>query len=144
MNQNTHEDPVRLFIGGPCTGIVVSPNGHVLTNNHVVSQCKSLKVIRSGDLPRDAQLLRTDPQNDLAVIKVDTVYAADEIATFRIGKTLRAGETIAVFGFPLAGTLSLSGNIASGNVTALSGVGDDVRYLQISAPKRFSVLIVCK
>src|SRR4029079_10829288 len=47
---------------------------------------------------------------------------------------VRAGEAIAVYGFPLAGVLSSTGNVVSGNVTALTGLGDDVRYFQISAP----------
>src|SRR5687768_8178121 len=46
----------------------------------------------------------------------------------------RAGENIATHGFPLAGTLSASGNIVSGNVSSLAGLADDVRLLQISAP----------
>ncbi|MCC5605199.1 S1C family serine protease [Nostoc favosum] len=116
------------------TGIVLSTNGRVLTNNHVVDQCSKIMVLRSGDTPSEAQLLRADPQNDLAVIKVDTEYPIEDLAVFRSGKSVKAGETVSVFGFPLAGTLSIAGNISSGNVTALSGIGDDVRYLQISAP----------
>ena len=113
---------------------MLSTYGHVLTNHHVIKQCKDIQVLRSGDIPHEAQISRADPQNDLAVIKVKTQYAVEDLAVFRSGKSVRAGETIAVFGFPLVGTLSVSGNISSGNVTALSGIGDDVRYLQISAP----------
>lgn len=78
-------------------------------------------------------LLRTDITNDLAVLKMDGTVAADEMARFRT-RSMRAGENIAAYGFPLAGTLSASGNIVSGNVTSLAGLSDDVRLLQISAP----------
>lgn len=44
------------------------------------------------------------------------------------------GEGIAAFGYPLVGLLSTSGNFTVGNVSAVSGLGDDSRYLQISAP----------
>ncbi|MGI8568125.1 MAG: S1 family peptidase, partial [Methylocella sp.] len=41
---------------------------------------------------------------------------------------------VAAFGFPLAGLLATSGNFTLGNVTAVAGLGDDTRILQISAP----------
>jgi serine protease Do len=53
-------------------------------------------------------------------------------ASFRSG--VRLGEGVAVFGFPLAGLLARSGNFTLGNVTAVAGLGDDTRILQISAP----------
>jgi serine protease Do len=44
------------------------------------------------------------------------------------------GEGVAVFGYPLSGLLSSGGNFTLGNVTALAGLRDDTRILQISAP----------
>ena len=78
-------------------------------------------------------MIRFDPANDLALLKVDEPLSA-AAATFRTGTPLQAGETVAVYGFPLTGMLSQSGNIVSGNITALSGLADDVRFVQISAP----------
>jgi serine protease Do len=48
--------------------------------------------------------------------------------------TLRLGESVAAFGYPHADILSTSGNFTQGNVTALAGMGDDTRYVQMSAP----------
>ena len=47
---------------------------------------------------------------------------------------MRLGESVAVFGFPLHGLLATSGNFTLGNVTAVAGIGDDTRMVQISAP----------
>jgi len=105
----------------------------VLTNHHVVEKCGTITVSRTGDIAQPATVLRKDVINDLAVIKIDSSPAPDEIARFR-ARSLRAGETIATYGFPLTGMLSASGNIVSGNVSSLAGVADDVRLLQISAP----------
>jgi S1-C subfamily serine protease len=44
------------------------------------------------------------------------------------------GESIFVFGFPLSGILSASGNFTTGTITAITGLGDDTRLAQISAP----------
>jgi len=46
----------------------------------------------------------------------------------------RLGEYVVAFGYPHADLLSTSGNFTQGNVTALAGMGDDSRYLQISTP----------
>ncbi|MGE0237090.1 MAG: S1C family serine protease [Parvibaculaceae bacterium] len=115
------------------TGFIVSKGGHILTNNHVVRKCAAITVSRTGDVTRPAAILRTDVINDLAVLKMDAAVAPDDVARFR-SRSLRAGENIATYGFPLAGALSASGNIVSGNVSSLAGLADDVRHLQISAP----------
>lgn len=47
---------------------------------------------------------------------------------------MRLGESVAVFGFPLTGLLSPNGNFTLGNITALTGLGNDSRFFQISAP----------
>jgi serine protease Do len=53
-------------------------------------------------------------------------------ASLRSGVHL--GEGVAAFGFPLTGLLATSGNFTLGNVTAVAGLRDDTRFLQISAP----------
>jgi S1-C subfamily serine protease len=53
-------------------------------------------------------------------------------ASLRTGVCL--GEDIEAFGYPLFGLLATGGNFTVGNVSAIAGLGDDTRYLQISAP----------
>jgi serine protease Do len=47
---------------------------------------------------------------------------------------VRLGEPVAAFGYPLTGVLSTSGNFTLGNVTALTGLMDDTRFVQVSTP----------
>jgi S1-C subfamily serine protease len=47
---------------------------------------------------------------------------------------VRAGERVVVVGFPLAGLLAEQANVTTGDVSSLAGIGDDSRYLQITAP----------
>lgn len=115
------------------TGFIISTDGHVLTNNHVVEGCTELSATMTADTPRRAMVLRLDKTNDLAVIKMDGTVPETRVAKLR-SETLRAGEFIAVYGYPLSGVLSASGNIVSGNITSLAGLEDDVRHFQISAP----------
>lgn len=116
------------------TGVIVTNAGHILTNYHVVEDCKSIVYSKEGELTQRASILRSDKTNDLAVLKSETSLSSSDVASFRITPPVKAGEQIAVYGFPLTGLLSLSGNVVSGNVSSLAGIGDDVRFFQVSAP----------
>jgi S1-C subfamily serine protease len=112
------------------TGFFVSSSGHVLTNQHVVNGCVTVSVSRPGSSGSEARIAGSDPRNDLALLATD--MRPVKVSTFRTG--LHLGETVFVYGFPLVGLLSTTGNFTVGNVTAMSGVGDDTRMFQISAP----------
>ncbi len=112
------------------TGFFVTREGHVVTNNHVIEGCSSIQIKASNTSPVAARLLARDTNNDLALLKAD--ITADKFATIRSG--VRLGEAVAAFGFPLNSVLASSGNFTLGNVTALAGIGDDSRFLQISTP----------
>lgn len=112
------------------TGFFVSHDGHVITNAHVVDGCKTLSVIPVGGVAEEVKLLATDKRNDLALIKTSLKPAT--VPPLRT--KARVGESIAVFGFPLAGLLATSGNFTLGNITANAGLNDDTSQFQISAP----------
>lgn len=114
------------------TGFFVSQQGHILTNNHVIKGCRNYQVTRTGDIAHSAEVLRTDQTNDLAVLKLDSAAPTPFVLLKQSG--VRVGDQVATFGFPLAGTLSASGVLTSGNISSLAGLGDDVRHFQISAP----------
>lgn len=111
------------------TGFFVSREGHLLTNAHVVSDCSAIDVNGPNGLV-PARLVAKDVSNDLALLKTEITPL--KVAAVRSG--VRLGEAVAVFGYPLSGMLSTSGNFTLGNVTALTGLSDDTRYYQISAP----------
>jgi len=113
------------------SGFYVSPAGHVLTNKHVVDGCSSLMLQPTGGPLRPGQVVATDSQNDFAIISSNDTPS--QFARFR-SSAVRQGESVVVYGFPLAGALASSGNATIGNVTALAGMQDDTRILQISAP----------
>jgi S1-C subfamily serine protease len=112
------------------TGFFVTSEGHVLTNQHVIDGCSSISVAPEAGQSLPARIAAADKENDLALLKVD--HRPSRFATLRVGA--RLGEEVAVFGYPLASLLATSGNFTLGNVTALAGLGDDTRFLQISAP----------
>ncbi len=112
------------------TGFFVSDSGHFVTNAHVVEGCSEIAVKADDGSVTDAARLATDTENDLALLKIDKKPA--RVAALRIGA--RLGEGVEAFGFPHTDVLSTSGNFTLGNITALSGLHDNTRYLQMSAP----------
>jgi S1-C subfamily serine protease len=117
--------------GGTGTGFFISRQGHVLTNAHVAGKCKEITVTRQDGAPVPASLVKADASNDLAVL---IAQPSPSFATFRGNRPVRAGETVVAFGFPLSSMLASGGIVTNGSISALSGLSDDSRYLQISAP----------
>ena len=114
------------------SGFVVSPAGHIVTNDHVVAGCGHMRVRHLGPDSMPAEILARDSKNDLAVLKI--AGAPGKTATFRTGADIRPGDGVVVVGFPLTGLLAEDANVTTGGVSALAGFRNDPRYLQISAP----------
>lgn len=112
------------------SGFFVSPDGRLVTNAHVVDGCKSLTITHGLNPPMSARVLAKDTANDLALVLISS--KPEKFALIRVGA--RVGEEIAAFGYPLLGLLATSGNFTRGNISSVAGLGDDTRYLQITAP----------
>jgi S1-C subfamily serine protease len=110
------------------TGFYVASD-RLLTNAHVVDGCSDV-VVRTGDTTLKGTIVAKDSTNDLAIIRTDKPSSA--VAKLRTG--VRLGEEVSTYGFPLNGLLASGGNFTRGNITAMAGVGDDTRYVQISDP----------
>jgi S1-C subfamily serine protease len=109
------------------TGFFVSRQGHLVTNEHVVRDCREIKL---GD-GQSAELIAIDRQADLALLKSGPV---EHVATLRADSRARQGEDVLIYGFPLRGVLSSSGQLGAGMVTALSGLRDNPLQVQIDVP----------
>jgi S1-C subfamily serine protease len=112
------------------TGFFVAADGAVVTNAHVVEDCLSIRVTSDQGATSVAKVVARDARNDLALL--GTGLTTRKTAAFRA--SIRLGEAVEAFGYPLTEVLSKSGNFTLGNVSALVGLGEDSRYLQISAP----------
>jgi lipoprotein NlpI len=127
------------------TGFAVTFDGMVITNHHVISECESpirARIEGSSEYYYVATITGRDASRDLAALKLQrragqgaqTQIPALPRATFRKGPELQQGEKAITYGFPLRGLLATSGNLTSGYVSALSGLGDDRNYIQITTP----------
>jgi S1-C subfamily serine protease len=113
------------------TGFVISNNGHVVTNQHVVDGCVSdIQGNLSGEAPVKLRLVSSDETNDLALLQAPSPFK--DVATIR-DKAIRPGDSVMAIGYPFHGLLTSDFTVTTGIVSSLSGVLNDTRYLQISA-----------
>jgi hypothetical protein len=109
------------------SGFVVNADGYVVTNNHVIDGCREVRIGAKTVTP-----VATAPETDLALLKTEGAFKS--VVTFGKEGGLRVGESVVVAGYPLPGLLSSDLSITSGGVSALTGPGNDSRYLVITAP----------
>ena len=106
-------NPLSMFFGQPDqprkyqrkglgSGVIVSKDGYILTNNHVVEDADEVKVQLYNDEQYDAKVIGTDPQTDIAVIKIDAKNITDKnVVKLGNSEGLRVGELVMAIGSPL-------------------------------------------
>ena len=93
------------------SGFLISSDGYILTNTHVLSGMNSIKVVLNNRREYTARLVGSDTQTDIALLKID----AQGLPTVKIGdpKTLRVGEWVAAIGAPFGFDNSVTAGIVS-------------------------------
>jgi len=96
------------------TGVVIVDNGTILTNLHVVSGSKRLKVTFSDGSESPASIIGVQPENDLAVLRAQTIPDDLQAATMRSTGDLNPGDEVIAVGYPFGIGPSVSGGVVSG------------------------------
>ena len=120
---------------GEGSGIIMSEDGYIITNAHVVEGATSLKVITSDGETYEAQLIGSDTVTDLAVVKIDATGLT--AAEFGSSEDLRVADKVMAIGNP--GGHELSSSVTIGYVSALNRAiannttGYTMEYIQTDA-----------
>jgi S1-C subfamily serine protease len=96
------------------SGVVIIDNGTILTNLHVVTGAKRIRVTFANGHESDAVLVNAQPENDLAVLRAKSIPDDLEAATMRSSAELRPGDQVMAVGFPFGIGPSASGGVVSG------------------------------
>jgi len=112
------------------TGFVVSSDGHVVTNHHVIDGCGEITGNLSGEAPVKLRLVSADETNDLALLQAPSPFK--DVASIR-QNAIQVGNGVVAIGFPYHGLLTSDFTVTTGIVSSLSGIVNDTRFLQISA-----------
>jgi putative serine protease PepD len=116
---------------GEGTGFVVDSQGHLVTNNHVVNGASRLSLQLLDGTRVAAQVVGTDPANDLAVLRAQIPSGKLVVAALGNSDTVRPGETAIAMGSPFG----LEHSITSGIVSAVGRQYGGIRGLiQTDAP----------
>lgn len=118
---------------GGGSGIIMSEDGYIITNAHVIAGADALKVILDNGDPYEATVIGSDTQTDLAVIKIEA--SGLTVAQFGDSNELEVGETVIAIGSP--GGTELAGSVTQGIVSAVNRLiqttGYSMHYIQTDA-----------
>ena len=136
-----NEDPwFRFFFGdqgqsqpqsGLGSGVIVSPAGYILTNNHVVEEADEIEVVLNDGRRTVAKVIGTDPETDLAILKIDLT----ELPVITLGNSdeLQIGDQVLAIGNPFG----VGQTVTSGIVSALGrtqlGINTFENFIQTDA-----------
>ncbi|MEO8020623.1 trypsin-like peptidase domain-containing protein [Polaromonas sp.] len=140
-NPNMDDPWFKFFFGdqggqsepqvGLGSGVIVSPNGYILTNNHVVEGADDIEVILNDTRKAKAKVIGTDPETDLAILKIEL----DKLPIIVLGSsdTLQVGDPVLAIGNPFG----VGQTVTSGIVSALGrnqlGINTFENFIQTDA-----------
>jgi serine protease DegQ len=140
-NHPQANDPwFRFFFGeqgngqpqaGLGSGVIISPDGYILTNNHVVEGADEIEVVLNDSRRARAKVIGTDPESDLAILKV----ALDRLPVITLGNSdlLQVGDQVLAIGNPFG----VGQTVTSGIVSALGrnqlGINTFENFIQTDA-----------
>ena len=138
-NQPQYVDPFEYFFGfggrggfqrpqpqprvGAGSGVIISTDGYIITNNHVIDGADELEVTLNDNRKFAAKLVGTDPTTDIALLKVD----AKDLPTIPFGDSekLKVGEWVLAVGNPFNLTSTVTAGIVSAKGRGISMGGGD-------------------
>ena len=124
-NYSSFED---LFFGRPQqfeqigtgSGVIISPDGYIITNNHVIEGAQSIEITTNDNKTFDAEIVGTDPNTDIALLKIDSDEPLN-YSTFGDSNNARIGEWVLAVGNPFNLTSTVTAGIISAKSRDLSG-----------------------
>ena len=113
------------------SGVIVTKDGYILTNNHVVAGAQELTVVLSDNKKYTAKLVGTDPQTDVAVIKID----AKDLPAATLGNSegVKVGQWVIAVGNPFQLMHTVTAGIISAKGRSRIGLADYEDFMQTDA-----------
>lgn len=114
QQQRKKNEPVQSGLG---SGVIISEDGYIVTNNHVVDGADKLEVLFNDNSSYDARIIGTDEASDLALIKVDAKDLTP--ITFGDSETVKIGEWVLAVGNPFGFNSTVTAGIVSAKARSL-------------------------
>ncbi|MEO6015897.1 MAG: trypsin-like peptidase domain-containing protein [Polaromonas sp.] len=117
--------------GGLGSGVIISASGYILTNNHVVESADEIEVILNDTRKAKAKVIGTDPDTDLAILKIDL----DKLPVIVLGNSddLQVGDPVLAIGNPFGVGQTVTGGIVSALGRNQLGINTFENFIQTDA-----------
>nr|WP_281721191.1 Do family serine endopeptidase [Nitrosomonas nitrosa] len=125
------EPPTRRQYGQG-SGVIVSPDGYIITNNHVVADAVDVEVVLADRRQYKGRVVATDPKTDVAVVKIQAMKLPT--VTWGDSSQLDVGDFVLAIGNPLGLSRTVTFGIVSAVGRADVGVADFEDFIQTDAP----------
>ena len=116
---------------GTGSGVIISPDGYIVTNNHVIKDASELEVTLENNKTYKAELVGTDPNSDIAVLKIDATDLP--YLTFGNSDNLELGEWVLAIGNPYNLGTTVTAGIVSAKSRDLKGNKRIDNFIQTDA-----------
>ena len=105
---------------GTGSGVIISPDGYIITNNHVIANAQAIEITTNDNKTYNAELVGTDPNTDIALLKVES---EDDLpyTTFGDSNSVKIGEWVLAVGNPFNLTSTVTAGIISAKSRDLTG-----------------------
>ncbi len=113
------------------SGVIVSPQGYILTNNHVIAAADEIQVALKNGKTAEAKLVGADPETDLAVLKINL----PDLPAITLGDTqkLRVGDVVLAIGNPFGVGQTVTSGIVSATGRNMLGINTFENFIQTDA-----------
>ena len=131
--------PIEFFFGsrenqmpqvGTGSGVIITSDGYIVTNNHVIAKASQLQVTLNNNKTYNAELIGTDPNSDIALIKIEADKKLPYLA-FGDSDNTKIGEWVLAVGNPFNLTSTVTAGIVSAKARALGRI--DQSFIQTDA-----------
>lgn len=118
---------------GSGSGVIISPDGYIVTNNHVIDNASQIEVVLNNNKAYNAELIGTDPRTDIALLKINAENDLPFVP-FADSNAIRVGEWVLAVGNPFNLTSTVTAGIVSAKARNLSEFdGNPQSFIQTDA-----------
>lgn len=131
QQRNPHQTPKHRSMGQG-SGFIISADGYIMTNNHVVGDADKVTVQLLDGREYEAKIIGTDPPTDVALIKIE---ADEKLPALKLGDSdkLEVGDWVLAFGNPFGLSHTLTAGIVSAKGRSGIGLNDFENFIQTDA-----------
>ncbi|MDH3346362.1 MAG: Do family serine endopeptidase, partial [Kiritimatiellaceae bacterium] len=125
-------EPKRYSRGGQGTGFIISKDGYILTNNHVVDEADRITITLADDRKFSAKVIGSDPKTEVALIKIEDPHDLPYLA-LGDSDALKVGEWVLAAGNPFGLTQTITAGIVSAKERDDVGITEYGNFIQTDA-----------